>query len=110
MKILDAAVIVFEVSEVGLATIEVRRTKARKDRLFFVGIVATAAVLKIVKGGGYRSRFFLTQGTPGSLLCDQAEDMQKSFNATVAVLKHPQGIVEAAIWFCTNLHAHIFAL
>ena len=97
-------------SEVGLGTIEIRRTKAREDRLFFVGIVATTALLKIVKGGGYRSRFFLTQGTPGSLLCDQAEDMKESLDATVAVLKHPQGIVETAIWLCTNLYAHVFAV
>jgi len=52
MELLGTAVVVFEVSEIRLDILGLRCAKAWKEGFFFIGIMPTATLLKIVKSGG----------------------------------------------------------
>lgn len=85
MKLFCAAVIVFEVGEVCERGVDLGCAKAGKERLFFVGIVAWAALLKVMKRGSGGFRLLSVECAAGGLLGDGAEDVKEAFDAAVTI-------------------------
>ena len=80
--------------------------ETRKERLFFVCIVARAAHPKILERSLDRSHFFIVQRSVRRAFHHQAENVDEVLDSAMAIGKHANWIVEPAVGFCAYLYCH----
>jgi hypothetical protein len=71
--------------------------------------VALAAHTKVLEGRVNCLYLFLRQRPALAAADDNAENVEKVLDPAMAVLEHPERIIESTIGFCANLYAQLYS-
>ena len=80
--------------------------EAGEEKVFLVGRVACAAQAEVVQCRVDGRRLFGIESTAASTIRHCAENLQKVFDAAMAILQHAERVIESAVAPGSDLNGH----